>query len=286
MKIQFEDIRPDVDRSFRILLTPRLHNTFLWHYHPEYELVYIEGANGTRHIGDHISRYEGSDLVFIGPNVPHLNFDYGVENEHYKVVIQLKEDFLGQQFFQAPEMSDVRRLFEQGKEGISFTGKTKEEIGTRLKKLTQMNHFQQLMELLHIFQDLATSQETQALGATPIVNERYFSEQQRLKQIYHFVEQHYRENIQMEQVLTLANLSLAAFCRYFKRMTGMTFTEFLNQYRINQAKHLLLQHYNVSEACYESGFENLSHFNRTFKKLSGENPKDFRKRHFKFSNEY
>lgn len=281
MKIQFEDIRPDADRSFRILLTPRLHNTFLWHYHPEYELVYIEGANGTRHIGDHISRYEGSDLVFIGPNVPHLNFDYGVENEHYKIVIQLKEDFLGQQFFEAPEMSDVRRLFERGKEGISFAGKTKEEIGTRLKKLAQLSHFQQLMELLHIFQDLATSQETQTLGATPIANERYFSEQQRLRQIYHFVEQHYRENIQMEQVLALANLSLAAFCRYFKRMTGMTFTEFLNQYRINQAKHLLLQHYNVSEACFESGFENLSHFNRTFKKLSGENPKDFRKRHLK-----
>lgn len=281
MKIQFEDIRPDTDRSFRILLTPRLHNTFLWHYHPEYELVYIEGANGTRHIGEHISRYEGSDLVFIGPNVPHLNFDYGVENDHYKVVIQLKADFLGQQFFQAPEMSDVRQLFERGKEGISFSGKTKEEIGTRLKKLVGLSHFQQLMELLHIFQDLATSTEAQGVGAKPIANERYFSEQQRLKQIYHFVEQHYRENIQMEQVLALANLSLAAFCRYFKRMTGMTFTDFLNQYRINQSKHLLLQHYNVSEACYESGFENLSHFNRTFKKLAGENPKDFRKRHLK-----
>lgn len=281
MKIQFEDIRPDTDRSFRILLTPRLHNTFLWHYHPEYELVYIEGANGTRHIGEHISRYEGSDLVFIGPNVPHLNFDYGVEHDHYKVVIQLKADFLGQQFFQAPEMSDVRQLFERGKEGISFSGKTKEEIGTRLKKLVGLSHFQQLMELLHIFQDLATSTEAQGVGAKPIANERYFSEQQRLKQIYHFVEQHYRENIQMEQVLALANLSLAAFCRYFKRMTGMTFTDFLNQYRINQSKHLLLQHYNVSEACYESGFENLSHFNRTFKKLTGENPKDFRKRHLK-----
>lgn len=281
MKIQFEDIRPDTDRSFRILLTPRLHNTFLWHYHPEYELVYIEGANGTRHIGEHISRYEGSDLVFIGPNVPHLNFDYGVENDHYKVVIQLKADFLGQQFFQAPEMSDVRQLFERGKEGVSFSGKTKEEIGIRLKKLVGLSHFQQLMELLHIFQDLATSAEAQGVGAKPITNERYFSEQQRLKQIYYFVAEHYRENIEMEQVLALANLSLAAFCRYFKRMTGMTFTEFLNQYRINQSKHLLLQHYHVSAACYESGFENLSHFNRTFKKLTGENPKDFRKRHLK-----
>lgn len=281
MKIQFEDIRPDTDRSFRILLTPRLHNTFLWHYHPEYELVYIEGANGTRHIGDHISCYEGSDLVFIGPNVPHLNFDYGVEHEHYKIVIQLKEDFLGKNFFQAPELSDVRRLFEQGREGVSFLGETKTLIGQRLKRLVDLSHFQQLMELLDIFQTLALSTDAQKLGATPIQNEQYFQDQQRLQRIYHFVEKHHQGKIVMEEIVALTNLSNAAFCRYFKKMTGMTFTEFLNQYRINTAKRLLLKQYNVSEACYESGFENLSHFNKTFKKLSGENPKDFRKRHLK-----
>jgi AraC-like DNA-binding protein len=279
MKIQFEDIRPDADRSFRILLTPRLHNTFLWHYHPEYELVYIEGADGTRHIGEHISRYEGSDLVFIGPNVPHLNFDYGVYTEHCKVVIQLKEDFLGKNFFQAPELSDVRLLFERGREGVSFGGATKKKIGARLKNLITLNHFQQLMELLDIFQTLATSSEAQALGAVPIRNEQHFADQERLQRICHFVEGHYRERIQMEELVALSNLSSAAFCRYFKRMTRMTFTEFLNQYRINQSKRLLMQRHNVSEACYESGFENLSHFNKTFKKLTGENPKDFRKRH-------
>ncbi|HOY18767.1 MAG TPA: AraC family transcriptional regulator [Haliscomenobacter sp.] len=279
MKIKFEDIRPDSDSSFRILLTPRLHNTFLWHYHPEYELVYIEGANGTRHIGDHISRYEGSDLVFIGPNVPHLNFDYGVETEHHKVVVQLKADFLGKDFFQAPEMKDVRKLFEQAREGVSFFGETKKEIGARLKDLTTHNHFRQLLELLDIFQTLAESWETQALGAKPLQNEHKFADQQRLQRMYHFVEQHYRDRIDMEEVIALSNLSNAAFCRYFKRMTGMTFTAFLNQYRINQSKRLLLQHCNVSEACYGSGFENLSHFNKTFKKMTGENPKDFRRRH-------
>ena len=279
MKIKFEDIRPDLDSSFRILLTPRLHNTFLWHYHPEYELVYIEGANGTRHIGDHISRYEGSDLVFIGPNVPHLNFDYGVETEHHKVVVQLKADFLGKDFFQAPEMKDVRKLFEQAREGVSFFGETKKEIGARLKDLTTHNHFRQLLELLDIFQTLAESRETQALGAKPLQNEHKFADQQRLQRMYHFVEQRYRDRIDMEEVIALSNLSNAAFCRYFKRMTGMTFTAFLNQYRINQSKRLLLQHCNVSEACYGSGFENLSHFNKTFKKMTGENPKDFRRRH-------
>ena len=81
MKLSFEQISPDADSSFHILLTPHLENVFLWHYHPEYEIVYITGASGTRHVGDHISRYEGSDLVFIGPNIPHLNFDYGVKTD-------------------------------------------------------------------------------------------------------------------------------------------------------------------------------------------------------------
>ena len=103
MKLQLEQINPDTDSSFHLLLTPHLSDVFLWHYHPEYEIVYIEGANGTRHVGEHISRYEGSDLVFIGPNSPHLNFDYGVKTDHHKVVVQLKENFVGEHFWQAPE---------------------------------------------------------------------------------------------------------------------------------------------------------------------------------------
>ncbi len=78
MKIQLESFSPDEKSSFRLLHNPRLNDLFYWHFHPEYELVYIEGANGTRHVGNHISPYIGSDLVLIGSNIPHLNFDYGI----------------------------------------------------------------------------------------------------------------------------------------------------------------------------------------------------------------
>lgn len=103
MKTILEQISPDTNSSFHLILTPRLNDVFLWHYHPEYEIVFITGANGTRHVGNHISHYEGSDLVFIGPNIPHLNFDYGVKTDHRKVVVQLKESFLGTLLTQAPE---------------------------------------------------------------------------------------------------------------------------------------------------------------------------------------
>ena len=100
-RLQLEEVRPDAGSSFKIL-NPRLSTTFLWHLHPEYEIVYVEAVGGPRHVGAHISRYEGRDLVFIGPNIPHLNFDYGVHTHCEQVVIQMRENFLGEPFFNNP----------------------------------------------------------------------------------------------------------------------------------------------------------------------------------------
>ncbi|QMW04371.1 AraC family transcriptional regulator [Spirosoma foliorum] len=279
MKIALEQISPDADSSFHILETPRLNDVFLWHYHPEYEIVYITGANGTRHVGDHISRYEGSDLVFIGPNIPHLNFDYGVTTEHRKVVVQLKETFLGDLFGQAPEFAAIARLFELARAGISFHGETKRLVGEQLESLPNRPPFERLMALLLIFQQLATSQEAVSLHGKPITNAYNLSEQQRLKRLYQFIEDNYQRKFELAEVAALTNLTTAAFCRYVKRMTRLTFTQFLNQYRINQAQKLLLLDHNVTEACFASGFESLSYFNKIFRRVTGENPLQFKKRH-------
>lgn len=279
MKIALEQISPDADSSFHILETPRLNDVFLWHYHPEYEIVYITGANGTRHVGDHISRYEGSDLVFIGPNIPHLNFDYGVTTEHRKVVVQLKESFLGDLFGQAPEFAAIARLFELARAGISFHGETKRQVGEQLESLPNRPPFERLMALLLIFQQLATSQEAVSLHGKPITNAYNLSEQQRLKRLYQFIEDNYQRKFELAEVAALTNLTTAAFCRYVKRMTRLTFTQFLNQYRINQAQKLLLLDHNVTEACFASGFESLSYFNKIFRRVTGENPLQFKKRH-------
>ncbi len=279
MKVSFEEIRPDADSSFHILLTPHLSDVFLWHYHPEYEIVYIEGASGTRHVGEHISRYEGSDLVFIGPNIPHLNFDYGVKTDHRKVVVQLRSNFLGDVFWQAPELAAVTRLFEQARSGVSFYGQTKEQVGNRLSHLAELPPFERLLSLLSIFQQLATSTEYTLLHGQAVVSAYNLHEQQRLKQVNQFVAEQYTRKIDIREVATLANLTEAAFCRYFKRMTRLTFTQFLNQYRINQAQKLLLVDHTVSEACFACGFDSLSYFTKIFRRATGENPLQFKKRH-------
>ncbi|ULQ55675.1 AraC family transcriptional regulator [Flavihumibacter rivuli] len=277
MKVKLEAIQPDADSSFKILLTPNLNDLFYWHFHPEYEIVYVEAGSGIRHIGDHISRYEESDLALIGPNIPHLNFDYGVKTTVETVVVQMKEHFLGEAFFALPEIAAINDLFERARTGLAFYGETKKLAGELLKTLTNLSHFDQLIALLKVFQLLAESKEFISLDTRPIAKASVLKEQKRLHRIYHYIESHYQDPIDVNEVAKLSNLTTAAFCRYFKKSTHLTFTDFLNQYRINQAKKLLLQEKSITEACYESGFEHLSYFNKTFRKYTGMNPSAFRK---------
>ena len=281
MKAKREAIPTDKNSSFRILLTPNLNDLFYWHFHPEFEIVYVEADHGFRHIGDHISKYAGSDLALIGPNIPHLNFDYGVKTTADTVVVQMKEDFLGKECFSLPEMISIKALFEKARQGLAFYGETKRVAGEKLKKLSSLAHFDQLLLLLQIFYLLAESSETELLKAQPIASVSMLKEQQRLHQVYQFIETNYQKNIDVNEVAEICHLTIAAFCRYFKKSTHYTFTDFVNQYRINQSKKFLLQDKTVTEACYESGFGNISYFNKTFKKLIGENPSNFKKKHLR-----
>ncbi len=280
MKAKLESITKDTDSSFRILLTPNLNELFYWHFHPEYEIVYVEATSGFRHIGDHISKYEGSDIALIGPNIPHLNFDYGVKTTVDTVVVQMKENFLGQDFFSLPEITAIKNLFEKAKGGLAFYGATKKLAGEKLKQLNTLPHFEQLISLLQVFNLLANSKEIEILKARPIASASVVKEQQRLQKVYHFIEANFQNTIDVNEVAKLCNLTTAAFCRYFKKSNHYTFTDFLNQFRINQSKKLLLQGSNVTEACYESGFANISYFNKMFKKIAGENPSAYKKKYF------
>ena len=278
MKIQLENIARDAKSSFRLLHNPRLNDLFYWHFHPEYELVYIEGANGTRHVGDHISAYKESDLVLIGSNIPHLNFDYGVETDYNKEVLHLSPNFKNTVFNEIPELQNILTLFDRSQFGIAFGGSTKKEIGRRLKELHKLQPFPQFLEVLHIFQILASSTEFELLHEQVYVTKYNKKQQKRLREVYAYVDQHYQQKIGVEQVASLCHLDRSAFCRYFKKATGNTFISFLNQYRISQAKRLLLSGKNISESSFECGFDSLSYFNRTFKKITGENPSQFKKR--------
>ena len=278
MKIQKEIVLPDPGQSFK-LFTPSLRNHFYWHYHPEYELVYVEAFTGIRHVGQHISSFMESDLVLIGPNVPHLNFDYGIETDYHQIVVQLKENFLGDAFRETPEFSPIYDLFEKAYLGLSFGGETKRIVSEKLRHMQDLSHFEQLINLLQVFQLLATSKEITALNEQDTSIKLFLDDKIRMGSVYKYIHANYDKDPDVNTVAANVHLSTAAFCRYFKKQTKMTFTDFVNQYRITQAKTLLTKGLTVSEACYEVGFESLSHFNKLFKKLAGENPSVFRKRY-------
>ncbi len=281
MKIQLETFDQQSKSPFRLLHDPKLSDLFYWHFHPEFELVYIEGASATRHVGNHISSYKESDLVLIGSNIPHLNFDHGVTTNYQKEVLHIKPYFKTDFIQKTPELQSLEHLLELSKYGIAFFGNTKKEVGELLKTLYTLSPFDFFMRVINILKLLSQSKEFELLHKKPFVNKYNKKEQDRIRMIYALIDVRYQEKISVDEVAQLCNLTKPAFCRYFKKATGSTFIGFLNQYRISQAKRLLLSGKNITEACYACGFESMSYFNRTFRKITDENPSDFKKRYLK-----
>jgi len=277
MKLKLEQINPDADSSFRLLLTPQLNEVFYWHFHPEIELVYVEAERGIRHIGDHVSTYYGSDLALIGSNIPHLNFDYGAKTRVETVVIQFPPDYFQVKMAQVPEMQKVQALMERANSGLAFEGETKRQVGARMKMIPTLNRFDQFIELLHIFQLLAESDSVMTLGVRAIAGQQVLKQQERMARIYQYVETHFQEKIDTEAMASEVSLTVPAFCRYIKKTTHLTYTDFVNRFRINYAKQLLLQDKNVTECSFECGFESLSYFNRVFHRFEKMSPSAFRR---------
>lgn len=275
-EIQLEKVDFEPGKSFK-LFSPRLRNTFLWHYHPEYELVYVEADAGIRHVGSHISGYTQSDLVFIGSNIPHLNFDYRLRSDYQQVVVQLRENFLGTAIGLSPELAAINQLFKKAASGVAFHGETKAIVAEKLKQLQKLSSFKQLMELMDIFHILAGSNETEVLNEEQISLQFFLKDKIRMGAIYEYIDANYNRKPDVNIVADKVHLTTPAFCRYFKRQTNMTFTDFVNQYRIDMAKNLLMQDKNITETCYAVGFGSLSYFNTLFNKIVGKNPSGFKK---------
>ena len=277
MKTELEEISRPKDSSLGLMVNPKLSDFFFWHFHPEYELVFIDGASGTRHVGEHISHFEESDLVLIGSYIPHLNFDYGVKSKYEKMVVHIRPDFLQEAHMTTPELGAIHELLQLSQYGIAFGEKVKAELGPRIKALHTLSTFDQFLELLSLLKALMDSDDKILLHKQAVKNQFSQKDQERLRRVYELIDQNYQRKLEVREAAELTYLSEAAFCRYFKKMTRLTFTEFVNHYRIDKAKKLLIQDQNVTETCFDCGFESLSYFNRTFKKITGQNPLAFKK---------
>ncbi|MFD0861188.1 helix-turn-helix domain-containing protein [Sungkyunkwania multivorans] len=248
-----------------------------WHFHPEMEIVYVNGGAGKRHIGSHISYYNNGDLIFIGANLPHYGFTNRFSGNKSETVVQVREGLLGTDFMKLPEMEEVQLLFEKAKKGIVFHGETKRHIGAQLESLVPLDSFKRLLRLIKILQYLASSTEYTLLNLEGIMIETEPQDNERLNQIFAFVQQEFKRSIRLNEIAGHVSMTVPAFCRYFKQRTGKTFTKFVNEHRLVHAIKLISeQPLSITEVCYECGFNNFSHFHKSFKTYTGKTPTKYR----------
>lgn len=255
-----------------------------WHFHPECELTLITAGSGRRFIGDNIAAFSPGDLVLIGPNLPHHWRNDPPEKSPARhsrsLVIQFREEFCGPDFLALPETAPVRDLLLRARRGLHFTGKTRDAVAEMMAPMPGCKGFDRLLALLGIFRLLVESDEFRILsspGFSPPLDE-FASE--RINRAYKFIFGNFASPIRHEDIARDAGMSLSAFGHYFKRITGHTLTDFINEIRVGHAARLLIStDHPVSMIAFGSGFESLSHFNHRFLRLNGVSPKEYRKVH-------
>ena len=258
-----------------------------WHYHPEYELTYIQQSGGRRLVGDNIDNYRSGDLVLLGPNLPHswrsettvASSKRCTRRLHKAIVIQFKESFLGDGFLKSPELMRVAALLERSARGLHITGRTRDEVSGRMLAMRKLTRFDRLIELLRILEILATgAREVRVISKAICVPSPGARSQDRFDRVFAYLHEKYTGKISQPEVAKLLRMSSSGFSRFFRRTTGKTFVEYLGELRISHACNLLIEtDLPILEASLQSGFSNLSNFNRKFLKLKGTSPTAYRR---------
>lgn len=276
MKVNFEKIKMDGQSSFCTLHFdyPVREHRWAYHYHPEIELVCVVAGRGARHVGYHKGSYYNGDLVLIGANLPHSGFGLNSTDPHEEIVLQFREEII-QLPGDIPELSPLKKMLALAKFGIMFSEETKEKTIPKLRHLVDALHPKRYLLLLSILVDLAEENNYTLLNKEVMPHTAISRHKDRLQMIFTYVEKNYHREIDIKEISDSVNLTLPSFCNFFKKTMKMTFTDFLNQYRIDKACQLLLQGKNISESCYSTGYNNISYFNRAFKKYVGKTPTEF-----------
>ena len=248
-----------------------------WHYHPELEMVYVNGGSGKRHIGSHLSYFHKGELVLIGSNLPHQGFSDRLNNYEKETVVQMLPDFMGHGFLQQGEMSQIAELFERAKHGLVFHGDVKTKVGEKIESLVDFDPFNRILRLLEIFQDLALTDQYQKLNAKGFSIEIQPQDNDRINIVLNYVRENFQNPISLADITDQIGMTEPSFCRYFKKVTGKTFTRFVNEYRLVHASKLLAEkQISILEVCFESGFTNYSHFTKQFKSFNEKSPSKYR----------
>ncbi len=268
------------DDCFLVFDRQRSLFTYPIHFHPEYEINFIANARGARRVvGDSIEEIDDYELVMVGPNLYHgwENFRNTGKVLLHEITIQFPRDIFGESLIAKNMLKPIRDLLNNAQRGLSFSKETARQIEGRLTSLSQKRGFDSFIEFQSLLYDLATSRGQRLLTNLSFQHSNDFHNSERIEKIYNYVRANFSKKIMLEEAAALLNMSVVSFSRLIKQRTGKSFIEFVNEMRLGYATRLLIEsNKSVSEICYECGFNNISNFNRTFKKKQKCTPSEFR----------
>lgn len=252
---------------------------FPLHFHEEFELNFIRNAGGAKRIiGDHVEEITDTELVLVGPNLQHGWFTNKCKGKVIKeITIQFHRDLFDEKFLQRNQMSFIRALFQRSLRGVLFSNATALAIMPRIKHLTEKHGFDSVLELLSILHDLSTSRNIRTLSDTSFNKETPYYNSRRIEKIMAYVNNNFSQNISLNDAAKIAGMTEVSLSRFFKLRTGKTFVDTLNEVRLGHASRMLIDTTDsINEVAYKCGFNNMSNFNRIFKKKKDSTPKEFR----------
>ncbi|GAB3926971.1 AraC family transcriptional regulator [Larkinella terrae] len=284
MKAHFYKVPVNAQDSFSIRHDVKANFGNIWHYHPELELHYVIRGEGVRFIGDDVSNFSAGEMLLVGENLPHTwrcneaYFREDPDNLVEAIVMQFRPDCLGRDFLNLAETQPIRRLYEKALRGLLIKGETCEKVAELLHRAVEAKPLHRLIVLLSILEVLAQSDELETITSERVFYQSNELETVRLNKVYSHTLANYAREITLDEIASVANLSVTSFCRYFKLMTHKTYHEFLTEIRVSHACRALVENKLSAEAiCFESGFNNLSNFYRHFKRVKGITPLEYKR---------
>lgn len=272
--------------SIRVLHEEQDHLYDNLHFHPEVQIMTILESSGTRFIGDSIGSFSAGDILLLGSNLPHVFRNDRKYYEHNPMLraknisIFFDAESFGDKFFSLPEVYAIQKLLFNCKRGISIKGDTRKKIIRLVKEIPAMEGFDRLIQVFTILNILSHSSELEILSSVGFNGPQKDSDSRKINDVFSYIMSNFSEDIKLQEAADIANMSVNAFCRYFKQHTRKTFSKFLNEIRIGHACRLLIEdRWNIRETAFECGYDNISYFNRQFKEITSFTPTEYVKMH-------
>lgn len=281
------EITPLSDKDFFYLIDRRkAFFDYPIHSHADYELNFVANAAGAhRVVGDSIEEITDYDLVLVGHGIEHAWEQSRCNSGNiHEITVQFSQDLFGSSFLGKTQMAPIREMLAQSAHGIVFSQLTVMRVFNRLERLTRMDSdFYRVVEFLTILHELATTDTYRVLSSSSFAKMPERTDSRRVQKVNDYINEHFREEIHLDDLAAMVGMTTTAFSRFFKLRTGRTVSDLIIDIRLGHAARALVDTTNnISEVCYECGFNSISYFNRVFKKRRGCSPKDFRdayKRH-------